>query len=545
MLTLLLLGSVVIIACILCNRLSNKAGIPMLLGFILLGMIFGSDGIFKIPFENFEFAEQICTIALIFIMFYGGFNTNWQEAKKVAVKSLLLSSLGVVITAALTAVFCHFVLKFQLLESCLVGAVLSSTDAASVFSILRSKKLSLKYSTSSLLEMESGSNDPFAYLLMVFVLSLMKGGQTAGSLVYLLFSQIVYGAGLAVIIALAAIWFLRKFNFENSGFETAFVFAVAVFAYALPSVLGGNGFLSVYILGIIVGNHQFENKKQLVHFFDGVTNLMQMLIFFLLGLLAFPSQMPSIIVPSLLIALFLTLVARPAATFAILTPFKAKINQQLMVSWAGLRGAASIVFAIFATVGDAYTKNDLFHIVFCVVLFSIGIQGTLLPFAAKKLHMIDTKHNVEKTFNDYSEENEIQFISLNVTNGHPWIDKKIKEISLPPSTLLVMILRDGATIIPNGETDILLGDILIVSAAGFKDVSEIHLTEIVIDEDSELIGKNLSESNVSKKALILMIKRGETVIIPNGESCIQCGDILVLNPYKNLPNNKKKKQRKP
>lgn len=534
MLTILLVASVVIIACILCNRISSKAGIPVLLGFIVLGMIFGSDGVFKIQFENFAFAEQICTVSLIFIMFYGGFNTNWRQAKKVAVKSLLLSSLGVVITAVLTALFCRFVLNFEMLESLLIGAVLSSTDAASVFSILRSKKLGLKYGTSSLLEVESGSNDPFAYLLMVFVLSLMKGGQSAGSLAYLLFAQIVYGVGIALLISIGAVLFLKKFDFGNSGLETAFVFAVAIVSYALPSVLGGNGFLSVYIVGIILGNREIENKKLMVHFLDGITNLFQMLIFFLLGLLAFPSQMPQIIIPSLIIAAFLTLVARPVAVFAILTPFKAKLNQQLMVSWAGLRGAASIVFAIFATVGDVYTKNDVFHIVFCVVLFSIGIQGSLLPFVAKKLNMIDTKHNVEKTFNDYSEENEIQFISLAVTDGHPWADKKIKDISLPPSTLLVMILRDGASVIPNGETDILTGDSLIISAQGFKDVSNIRLTEILVDEDSGLAGKKLSEAYISKKALVLMIKRGDTVIIPNGESTVECGDIIVLNSYKNL-----------
>lgn len=539
MVTILLISSIVIIACILCNRISTKAGIPMLLAFIVLGMIFGSDGIFKIQFENFVFAEQICTISLIFIMFYGGFNTNWNQAKKVAPKALLMSSLGVVLTAGLTAAFCYFVLHFEILESCLLGAVLSSTDAASVFSILRSKKLSLKYGTSSLLEVESGSNDPFAYLLMVFVMSLMQGGQTAGSLLYLLFSQLVYGAGLAVVIALGAVWFLKRFNFGNSGFETAFVFAVAVLAYALPTIIGGNGFLSVYIVGIILGNNQIENKKQLINFFDGVTNLMQMLIFFLLGLLAFPSQMPAIIIPSLLIALFLTFVARPLATFAILTPFKAKLRQQAMVSWAGLRGAASIVFAIFAMVGNAYTENDVFHIVFCIVLFSIGIQGTLLPLVAKVLDMVDTKHKVEKTFNDYSEENEIQFISLNVTESHPWADKKIKDISLPPDTLLVMILRDNAPIIPNGETDILPEDNLIVSAAGFKDVSEIHLTEIVVEEDSSLAGKTLSEAQVPKKSLVLMIKRGDTIIIPNGESSVEIGDILVLNSYKTLVKNNK------
>ena len=497
MVTLLLISAVVIFACIVCNKLSNKIGIPTLIIFIALGMLFGSDGIFKISFDNFEFAEEICTICLIFIMFYGGFNTNWQEAKSVAGKAVLLSTLGVIITAALTGMFCYFVLGFELYEGLLVGAVLSSTDAASVFSVLRSKKLSLKYGTSSMLELESGSNDPISYMLTLFVLSLMKGGQTVGSVAYMVFAEIVFGVGLAIIISLLAVKFLKHFNFGNSNYETVFAFGVAMLAYALPVSIGGNGYLSVYIVGIILGNCRIENKRNIAHFLDGVSNLMQMLIFFLLGLLAFPSHMPHILIPSLLIALFLTFIARPVAVFGLLSPFKAKLNQMALVSWAGLRGAASIVFAIVAMVGDAYTKNDVFHIVFCVVLLSIGFQGTLLPLLSRKFNMIDERYNVLKTFNDYSDENEIQFISLNVTEEHPWLNKCVKEISLVPDTLLVMILRSGESIIPNGDTEILLGDIIVLSAAGYNDNTNIRLSELQIDESNKWCGKQLSEIDLS------------------------------------------------
>lgn len=539
---MLLIGAAVIVACILCNKLSNKIGIPMLLIFIALGMLFGSDGLFKIPFENFEFAEQICTVSLIFIMFYGGFNTNWREAKKVAAKAMLLSSFGVILTAVFTGFFCYFVLRFKLLESFLVGAVLSSTDAASVFSILRSKKLSLKYGTASLLEVESGSNDPFSYMLTIFILTLMQGGQSAGSILYMIFAQLVYGIGFAVLISIFAILFLKHFKFNVSGFDTVFVFAVAVIAYALPAAVGGNGYLSVYIVGIILGNRSIENKKSLVHFFDGVTNLMQMLIFFLLGLLAFPSQLPKVLLPSVGIALFLTFVARPIAVFGILTPFKAKLNQKALVSWAGLRGAASIVFAIFATVSEAYMKNDLFHIVFCVVLLSIGFQGWLLPLFAKKWNMIDSKHNVLKTFNDYSEENEIQFISLQVDEAHPWLNQSVKNLSLPPQTLLVMILRAGNYVIPNGETILQTGDTLVVSAAGYRDNTHIHLSEIQIDDEDDWCGKKLSDITLSDQALALMIRRREQIIIPNGDTVLEPWDILVLNTHKQISRvNQKKK----
>lgn len=543
--TILLLSAVVIFACIVFNKLSNKIGIPTLIIFIALGMIFGSDGLFKIQFENFEFAEQICTVCLIFIMFYGGFNTNWQEARKVAGRAVLLSTFGVIITAALTGLFCHYVLKFDLYESLLVGAVLSSTDAASVFSVLRSRQLSLKYGTASLLELESGSNDPFSYMLTLFVLSLMKGGQTAGGVLELVFTQLVFGIGLAILIACLAVQFLKRFDFGNSNYDTIFVFAAAILAYALPVAVGGNGYLSVYIVGIVLGNCRIENKKSMVHFLDGVSSLMQMLIFFLLGLLAFPSHMPSLIIPSLLIAIFLTFIARPIAVSAMLAPFKAKLQQQALVSFAGLRGAASIVFAIIAMVGDAYTKNDVFHIVFCVVLISIGFQGTLLPWFAKKLDMIDTRYNVLKTFNDYSDENDIQFISLQIGEKHPWLNKLVKEISIVPDTLLVMLLRDDKSIIPNGDTQILLGDTLVLSAAGYNDDTNIHLSELQIDEDNKWCGKKLSEIELSDKALALMIRREDQIIIPNGDTIIEPCDTIVLNSHRMVNKvNKSNKERK-
>ena len=278
---MLILTAVVIVICIILNKISNRLGIPMLLGFIVLGMVFGSDGILKIQFDNFAFADHICSTALIFIMFYGGFGTNWNEAKPIAVKAVGLSTLGVVLTAGFVGLFCHYVLKISFLESMLIGSLLASTDAASVFSILRSKRLNLKYNTASILEIESGSNDPAAYMLTVIVMTLIKGQASGGQIAYMLFSQIVYGIGIGVVIALVASQILKRFKFTTSGFDTIFVVAVAVFSYALPTYVGGNGYLSAYIVGIILGNSKIRNKKTLVPFFDGINGLMQMLIFFL------------------------------------------------------------------------------------------------------------------------------------------------------------------------------------------------------------------------------------------------------------------------
>lgn len=525
----LLLTAVVILICVIFNKVSGKLGMPTLFAFIAIGMFFGSDGIVKIQFENYIFAEQICTAALIIIMFYGGFGTKWNEARPVVIKSVLLSTVGVVLTALLTGGFCYFILRFEFFESLLVGSVISSTDAASVFSVLRSKRLNLKYNTASMLEVESGSNDPFSYMLTVIVLSIMGKNASLGGIIYMLFAQIFYGLIVGALVSFVSLIILRKFKFGTNGFDAAFVVAIALIAYSLPSIIGGNGYLSVYIVGIILGNNQIRNKKSLVHFFDGITGLMQMLIFFLLGLLSFPSQFPSIILPGVAIALFLTFVSRPLAVLAVLGPAKCKLNQQLLVSWTGLRGAASIVFAIIAKTSGIYMENDIFHIVFFIVLLSIALQGTLIPFVAKKLDMIDDNENVLKTFSDYSDETPVNFIELVIAPKNPWIDKKIKEIILPPGLLIVLILRDKKRVVPNGKTVIRENDIVILSAIAYSDETKINISEIKITKNNKWNGKSISNIAYGPESIIIMIKRGEKFIIPNGKSVLKENDVLVVS----------------
>lgn len=525
---LLLLTAVILLACILLNRVSGKLGIPMLLAFILLGMFFGSDGVVKIPFENYAAAESICSAALILIMFYGGFGTKWSQARPAALKAGVLSTLGVAATAGLTGLFCHFVLGMPLLEGLLLGAVTGSTDAASVFSILRSKRLNLKYHTAPLLEVESGSNDPCSYMLTAIVLMMMEGSAQGGALVWMLFSQVFFGVLFGFLTAWAALWVLGRFRFSD-GFDTIFVLAAALLSYAVPALLGGNGYLSAYIAGIILGNRPLKNKAALVHFFDGVTGLMQMLIFFLLGLLAFPSQLPRLMVPALLTALFLTFVARPAAVFLLLAPFRCPARQCALVSWAGLRGAASIVFAILATVSPAVISYDIFHFVFCIVIFSILLQGSLLPLVARKLDMIDAGGDVLKTFNDYQEEVPVQFIRFTVPEGHPWSGKAVREITLPPGTLLVQLRRGEALIAPRGDALLQAGDRLILSASAPEESDGIRLTELHLEEGHEWVGKALADLPLERDKLVIMVQRRGSVLIPTGRTVLEPGDTLVIN----------------
>lgn len=523
----LLLAAGVMITAVLLNRLSGRLGIPALLVFICLGMLLGVDGLFRIPFDNYQAADAICSVALIFIMFYGGFGTNWKEARPVAPQAMLLSSLGTVMTALLVGVFVHLALGLSFPEGFLVGSVIASTDAASVFSILRSKRLNLRYRAASLLEVESGSNDPFSYMLTIAALTIMKQGET-GALIPLLLRQLGIGIALGFLIPLGAIFMMRRIRTMASGFDAIFLVAVALLSYGLPTVLGGNGFLSAYICGIILGNHRLKHKEALVHFFDGMTGMMQMLLFFLLGLLATPSRLLGVIVPGLLIALFLTLVARPLAVGMVLAPFRSAKRMMALVAWAGMRGAASIVFSIMAMLQGTHLTGDLFHLVFLIVLFSILVQGSLIPIAAKRLDMTCADEDVMKTFNDYTDTLPIQFIQVTIPPKHFWAGKAVRNIHLPPEALLVLLQRGEEKIPPNGSTVLQPGDRLVLAGRATEEVEGVHLYEKIIEQGDPELGQPI-HALTDLPGLIVLIRRKGAVMIPKGSTVLREGDMLVIH----------------
>lgn len=533
MISLMIICSLVLLICITSTKILYKFGVPILLIFIVLGMLFGSDGIVGIYFDNYELASDICSIALIFIMFYGGFGTNWKMAKPIAVQSILMSSLGVVITAGLTGLFSSIVFKTSLLEGLLIGAVIASTDAAAVFAILRSQKLNLKGSIASILEIESGSNDPFAYMLTIIILGLMSN-QGYGSIVPMLLNQIIVGILASIVLAKLSVYLLRNVMFEIEGFYPIFITAISILAYSLSEYFGGNGYLSVYITGIIIGNSKIPHKKSIFQFFDGVSWLMQILLFFLLGLLAFPSQIPSVMFKGISISIFMILIARPIATFSILSWFKVPIKEQLFISWVGIRGAASIVFAIFAVTYDVHINYDIFHIIFFIALFSVSVQGTLIPKVARKLDLIDDDQSVLKTFNDYKENKSTKLIEFTISENSPIANKSIMDSNIPEDILVVMIKRKGDVLVPNGSTVILPGDTLVLSGntlANFeyyKEGKSTNLVEISVNSDSSIANKSIKDSNINKDILIVMIKRNDKVIVLNGNTVIKPKDILVV-----------------
>ncbi|MBO3443815.1 potassium/proton antiporter [Clostridium sp. CCUG 7971] len=469
MIELMLVSGLVLLICITSSKVLYKFGVPILLIFILLGMLFGSDGMVGIYFDNYELTRQLCSIGLVFIMFFGGFGTNWKMAKPVAIPSILMSSLGVIITAGLTGLFCNMVIGTSLLEGLLIGAIVASTDAASVFAVLRSQKLNLKGSLASLLEVESGSNDPIAYMLTLIVLTLMNN---SGSelIVPMVIKQIVFGLAIGSVLAKVSVYILRNSKFEIEGFYTIFITAIAMLSYAISEYVGGNGYLSVYMAGIIIGNSKIPHKKSLVHFFDGISWIMQIMLFFMLGLLSFPSKLPSVIGIAIAISIFMIVVARPLSTFIVLGRFNFSNKEKLFISWVGLRGAASIVFAIYAVTQGVIIENDIFHIIFFIALISVGIQGTLIPAVAKKLDLVDNSTTVLKTFNDYDGEISSKLIEVNVSEESKWANKSIMDSNIPEDILIVMIKRQDKVLIPKGSTIIKGGDILVLSGDKIEDL---------------------------------------------------------------------------
>lgn len=455
-------GAVVLLLCVASSKLFYRLGVPSLLIFLVLGMLFGSDGIGGIWFSDFELSRELCSIGLIFIMFYGGFGTNWKAARPVIGPAVAMSTFGVVLTALLTGWFCHILFGGNIWQSLLIGSVVASTDAASVFAILRSRKLGLKGGLASLLEIESGSNDPFSYMLTIVMITFLTGEGSGGGITLMLVRQLAFGLALGALLGLAAVFVLRRINFEIDGLYPIFVVGVVLLGYALCETLGGNGYLCVYLIGLIAGNNKILHKRSLVHFFDGVSWIMQIILFFTLGLLSFPSQLPSVILPGVLLSLFMIFIARPLATFSILSWFKIPIRQQLLVSWVGLRGAASIVFAIYAASMGLSLGTDIFHMVFFVALFSVSVQGTLIPWVAKRLGLVEAESSVLKTFNDYEEEGSTQLLEYEVKAASRWKNQTLMEADIPQEILVVMIKRGGEVIIPKGSTTIREGDVLVL-----------------------------------------------------------------------------------
>ena len=519
----LIIIAVILFTCVFLNNISERVGVPVLLMFILFGILVGTSAPEAIN-DYGELIGDICSISLVFVMFYGGFGTRWSSVRAVIGESALLASAGVVVTAASVALFCHYALGWQWAESLLMGSVISSTDAASVFSILRTKSLGLKRNTSPILEVESGSNDPCSYMLTAICLSLLGGELSAGGILLMLLMQIAFGIIFGLVIAKIAQLILKGRSLNNQGVKMLFIFAVALTSYALPTLFGGNGYLSTYIVGIILGNTEFSERRPLVSFFDGITSLMEILIFFLLGFMSVPERLAEAFIPALIIFFFLTLVARPFAVFSVLLPFrKYPLNQMSLISFVGLRGAASIVFAIMTLNNALNLSNDIFSIVFVIVLLSISLQGSLIPFASRRLKMVELSGGDDSTFSTLQETEEISFGRIRIDAFSPWADCRISQLNIPQELLIVSIFRDGESIVPNGNTLLRRDDELIIGIRGYENSTNAIIKSRIIRPGSRWVGSTIREFAAEKSYLVIMIKRNGESIIPNGNTVI-CGN---------------------
>lgn len=527
---LILIVAALLVASVLLQKLFVRIGMPVLLGFILLGLAVGQGTQFGNRTADYELVGNISTLALIFIMFYGGFGTNAKRCRPILAQAVLLASAGVILTAVFLAALCYYLFHWHFMQAALMGAVIASTDAASVFSILRSRRLNLRYNTASLLEVESGSNDPTAYMLTLIILLLDKDGFSPLGLIKIIVLQLFVAAAVAFVCSRLSTFLLRKMAPDSDAGRLILTVGVALLSYALPTTFGGNGFLCTYLCGLALGNNPLIVKKDLVTFWNGFTGLAQVTLFFLLGFLASFPKLVDVAVDALAIMLLLTFLVRPAALSLLLLPFRPNLGQIILLSCAGLRGATSVVFAIMVMTAGAMGQ-EIFHLTFFIVLLSLTLQGAFLPKVAKYCRMLDEKADVMKTFTDYSEELPVEFIKFRIPPQHIWAGKKVAALVLPPQTLLVYLERDGDISVPNGQTMLHSGDKLILAALEATPIKGISLSEITVGKGHEYVGKSLREINVaaSDTALIMLVKRGRKVLIPRGDTVIHEDDILIKN----------------
>jgi len=521
----LLIITAVLFLAIIATKLSNRSGLPALLLFLFLGVVFSALGI---NFNNFQIADHIATTALMIIMFYGGFGTNWNMGKPVAKEAIVLASAGVVLTALITGAFCYYFLKFSFLEAMLLGSIVASTDYASVSNILVSKNLNLKYSTAPLLEIESGSNDPTAYTMTMIFLSLIMG--TDVSVPVLVIKQVAIGIGAGFLLGIVFFKIIEKLSLDDDGLFSVFIATIMIGTYAITSSLGGNGFLALYILGIYIGNHEFVKKRDVVFFYDGLSTIFQIAMFFLLGLLSEFDLIIKAIPIGFIIMLFMLFIARPLSVFGLMAPFKMKKNQLTLISIAGLRGAAAIAFAIMAINSGANISIDVYHIVFVICIFSLLIQGTILPLATKKLDMFDPNDSVLRTFNYYSDKTAIEFIRTAVTRSSPWVNKKISDIQIAFNVIIAKIERENVSIVPRGNTVLREGDTIVIGGEAYFDKTGQDLLEIKISENHAWADKKVKDINIPVDELIIMIqKQNGEIIVPRGNTILEAGDRAVIS----------------
>jgi cell volume regulation protein A len=482
----LLVGSALFFISMLVGQAGNRFGVPILLLFLLVGMIFGSDG-FGLEFENIQMAQAIGSVCLVIILFSGGLDTRFTEIKPVIGPGAVLATLGVLMTAVFTGLFTYWMtdrffpaLGLGFLSCMLLASTVSSTDSASVFAILRSKGLTLKNNLRPMLELESGSNDPMAYLLTIMFIDIIQSGDNPN---YLMVGinvvvQLIVGAGMGILLGRLAVRIINRVKMDNDSFYPIMLLVFGVFIFAATYFLKGNGYLAVYIAGLVIGNSRFVHKRSSMRFMDGFAWMSQILLFLTLGLLVNPSELVEVIVPALIISFFMIVFARPVTVFLCLIPFpKVGFKDKLYVSWVGLRGAVPIIFAILPLAAGVPGSRLIFNIVFVLTLVSLLVQGTTLPAVARFLGLADkpTQYRSFQDFDvDFSEEIKSVMTEILITEETLNYGKNLMEMPFPDKTLAVMVKRGENFFVPTGQTELHPNDILLVISDDEKALKETY-----------------------------------------------------------------------
>ncbi len=470
---ILLIGAILLFFSIIAGKAGFRFGVPVLLLFLGVGMLFGSDGL-GIQFNNPQSAQFIGMIALSIILFSGGMDTKYTEIKPVAGQGIILATLGVILTTAITGYFIYWVTgiisnfsALTLTESLLMAAVMSSTDSASVFSTLRSKKQGLKEQLRPMLELESGSNDPMAYMLTLLLIQIIQTPAGEISLWYSFFMFIVQmsmGALAGFLLGKAAVWMMNRLNVDNYSLYPILLLACVFFIFSATELIKGNGYLAVYIAGLVVGNQKIQHKKSVTTFLDGLTWLFQIVMFLSLGLLVNPRDLLPIAGLGLMVGIFMILFARPLSVFLCLLPFRHMSQKaKLYVSWVGLRGAVPIIFATYPLIAEIQYATLIFNVVFFITIVSLLTQGTTVSYMAKLLGLSEKEKKQGNEFGmELPEEIKSAMSEIEVSENFLSDGNHLMNLDLPDNTLVVMVKRENHFFIPRGNTKLAVGDKLLV-----------------------------------------------------------------------------------
>jgi len=463
----ILVGAILLMAGVIAGKVSARLGIPALLLFLCIGMLAGADGPGGIDFNDAPLASAIGSVALALILFSGGLHTSWSAVRPILTPGMVLATFGTTVTAIITGAAAVFIFDISWPLGLLVGSIVSSTDAAAVFSILRSRGISLRPPLRPLLEFESASNDPTAVFLTVgFTTLILMPESTAGELIVLLVQQLVVGTALGILTGRVAVWLINKIKLEYEGLYPVLSLALVLLIYALTAVLGGSGFLAVYLAGITMARHRLLHKRTLSRFHDGVSWLMQITMFLMLGLLVYPTQVVKVVVPGLALSAALMLVARPVSVWLSLSGRRWNNRERAFVSWVGLRGAVPIILATFPLASGVEHAGVIFNAVFFVVILSVALQGTTLSVVARWLKLDapepDVSDDREEIVGGATTGRRLHEIEIH--NGSWVVGKRVVELDLPEGVWVVLLNRGEDYLVPQGPTVIEAGDRLTVLA---------------------------------------------------------------------------------